>query len=404
MIVSSDKAWRAAAAGLWLALLYTGALARPAGGGAAAPRIELVAPEGTAASPAARVVVSIPARWLVFHREDERYAATARLTVSVLRDGRLLGGDVAERIVTADRYGQTRTGQRHELSLAVALPDTAPVTLAVTVGCVGTRRRWQRELAYAAGRAAAIPLRIVAARWVTPGQERMLLAPWDSVALHLRATAAAASGADTVRLELVAAPVAGGESSVVDRTAVTAAPGETLTVVLGATVRDLPFGEHELALRLDGRALAGLSRLDLFVLAVHWWDDRAWALQVGWLDGIVDQAARDSLRHLPTAERAAAWRRIWEERGPGALPTEREHLLRIVEADRRFGGFGRGALSDRGRVYIRHGEPDRIEEFEDTRTYPGRWEVWYYDRLGVAYRFHDSFGLGDYRLYDTVPY
>jgi hypothetical protein len=37
-------------------------------------------------------------------------------------------------------------------------------------------------------------------------------------------------------------------------------------------------------------------------------------------------------------------------------------------------------------------------------SYPGQWEVWYYRRDGVLYRFYDAYGLGDFRLYDTAPY
>jgi hypothetical protein len=61
-------------------------------------------------------------------------------------------------------------------------------------------------------------------------------------------------------------------------------------------------------------------------------------------------------------------------------------------------GFRDGALSDRGRIWVRHGRPDSVET-----TTPGydsniSYEVWRYPRVGRVYYFQDSDGLGRYRL------
>ena len=80
------------------------------------------------------------------------------------------------------------------------------------------------------------------------------------------------------------------------------------------------------------------------------------------------------------------------------MPTRIEHLLRIVDADARYGGFGRGALSDRGRVFIRWGEPDRVETARDARLPGASWEIWIYEDEQRRFHFHDAHGMGDFRL------
>lgn len=395
---------------LWLiaAAVAAPAVTRPGSGpgggpgGEHVPRLQAVTAAGDSSAPALRVAVSVPYRWLVFRRDGDGYAARARLIVEAVRDGRPVGGDVVEATARVDRAAAAWTSRPLDLTARVTLPDTAAVTLRLTVEGVGTRRRWRREVAVRPARLLRQALVPLAAAWRTVPPGAVLAAAGDSVVLRLVLVAAGHAPRRTL-LELAAVAAADGETLVVDRATLRPAPGETVAVVLGAAAADLPFGEHELLPRADGRPLAGVARLDLFDLAIPWDDDRAWARHVSWLEGIVDKAARDSLRRLPPAARPTAWRRVWASRPPDAHPTEREHLLRIVEADRRFGGFGRGAASDRGRVFIRLGEPDRIEDYADERSYPARWEIWYYERLGVAYRFYDAFGMGDYRLYDTVP-
>ena len=83
---------------------------------------------------------------------------------------------------------------------------------------------------------------------------------------------------------------------------------------------------------------------------------------------------------------------------------QRIHLLRIVGADRRYGRFGRGSLSDRGRVFIRYGEPDRVEQIDDASVRESRWEIWYYSQLGLRFSFLDQHGMSDFQLHETQRY
>ncbi len=55
----------------------------------------------------------------------------------------------------------------------------------------------------------------------------------------------------------------------------------------------------------------------------------------------------------------------------------------------------KGALSDRGKVYIKFGKPARIErDYSDSMVK----EYWYYEKIGKQFIFVDEKGLGNYRL------
>jgi len=139
-------------------------------------------------------------------------------------------------------------------------------------------------------------------------------------------------------------------------------------------------------------------------LGIPFADSETWRRHVGWLaHAATDQDDLDAMANLPGPERARAWREFWDGRQPGQTISESEHLSRVVEADRRFGRFGRGALSDRGRYLIRYGSPDHVDHRVMDRRMAGDWEIWYYRAKGFRVIFHDAYGLGDYREYARMP-
>ncbi len=114
---------------------------------------------------------------------------------------------------------------------------------------------------------------------------------------------------------------------------------------------------------------------------------------------IMDDDQHRELRRGNRQQREERFRRFWAERDP---TPDNEYNELMVEYFRRidyaFDNFttpqNPGYDSDQGRVYIRHGEPDRRE-----RTFPPNQparEVWFYgDRSFV---FEATTGFGDYRL------
>jgi GWxTD domain-containing protein len=177
---------------------------------------------------------------------------------------------------------------------------------------------------------------------------------------------------------------------------------------------ELAFGQVELRLALEADLIDDLEILtldpprSLVNLQVPWWDDRQWRHHLGWLEGIVDPVEVERLKQVAEPDRAQNWAGVWvavaASRGVEPVAAERDHMLRIVEADRLFGVYGRGALTDQGKVFVRYGPADRIESHGDDISQVQRWQTWFYFADRLQFTFYDPHGTGEYRLYDSTSF
>ncbi len=417
----------APAAAAALALLALGLLAPGCGGGwsgeAGAPPWEasVYARLDSAGTERAVVEVAIPYRSLVFRRGGEGYRSRLLVTVVARQDGRRTAGAVRETTLAVAGHARTRSPRRLRLEVPLPLPSTRPAELEVTASVAGTERSWRRRLEHEPGLASRLPLHLGGLEWnlePDPALGPVLSAGRDSLRLRVSlGRRPGGGGAGPLRL---LARLDQGERRAAEReTALPAAGGPTVTARLAWAARDLPFGDLRLSLALErgeGREAErfGLDRPRRLVnLNPPLADDAAWTRQLGWLRGVVP----DSLRHRlaaagddEPAARRRAWDRLWREAAAAAgdpaaaAELERRHLLRIVEADRRYGGPGRGADSDRGRIFVRHGPPDQVRRFADDLFGEGRWEVWLYAGPRLRFAFHDPHGLDDWRLRERTSY
>ncbi|RFT14804.1 MAG: hypothetical protein OP8BY_2381 [Candidatus Saccharicenans subterraneus] len=110
-------------------------------------------------------------------------------------------------------------------------------------------------------------------------------------------------------------------------------------------------------------------------------------------------------RLLPDAEsRKEFIKEFWEKRDPFPDTPKNEFkdefMARIIYADQRFKEGGKGRNTDRGRIYIFMGPPDKFEEIfthEDTSV-RGSVIYWYYYNYNLGIEFVDEKGTGQYRI------
>jgi GWxTD domain-containing protein len=364
------------------------------------------------------VRVTVPYRSLIFLRGDAGWTGGILVEVVARRGDTQVGGGVESARAYVDDPAAPGDGELVcDVPLVIRGGDR--VILDVEVTASGTSRRWRRELSFHPGPLARLPVGVVGVHWnLGAGDEPPRLAATDdslAVAVYVVPRGAPPPGpAPQVELVGTVVPRASGDRMVRRaRIATPEAPEDTSTTRVSWPANLLPFGraDVQLALVLDGDEAGAVPCAPLreFVnLRVPWQDDRAWRRQIGWLAGLVPDEERKRLGELAPPARAAAWRDLWTSMAQsvesGAVDLETEHLLRIVDADDRFGRFGRGALSDRGRAYIRYGEPDRIERASEEFGPDGLWEFWYYRSRRLRLAFLDRHGLGDYRLVETSSY
>lgn len=175
-------------------------------------------------------------------------------------------------------------------------------------------------------------------------------------------------------------------------------------VVSSLPLDDLPVGEYLVRVAVkdaQGRLLDVVARS----FDVYW---SGLAAHVRELDEAIEQlqyiAKGRELQRIREAssyrERLRRFREFWERRDP--TPSTRrnermeEYYYRVDFANRSYGPIN-GWKTDRGLVFVRFGEPDRVEQHlheDDADPY----EVWYYSQIGKRFVFVDRSGAGNFEL------
>lgn len=154
--------------------------------------------------------------------------------------------------------------------------------------------------------------------------------------------------------------------------------------------------------------------LELEVGRSHWRTDRTFEVEESGpprgaefkrmlepLGYVADPGEIDELAHAPESEQAAAWEAFWKRRDPSPGTPRNEALIeflrRIRYAEQHFQHFGPGWRSDMGRIYIKYGPPDQIENRPATVQSPPL-EIWYYSHPFHQFVFADREGFGRFAL------
>jgi GWxTD domain-containing protein len=162
----------------------------------------------------------------------------------------------------------------------------------------------------------------------------------------------------------------------------------------------LAFGQNRVRVSLPG---ADGVEVEIENRGLDLTESRSWEANLERIEIIADRDELERLREAPADERVERWRSFWDRRDPDPS-TERnealeEHHRRVAYARANLrDGFRDGALSDRGRIWLLHGPPDRIEASAPGFESNERFEVWRYRDLGLLYYFRDTDGFGTYRL------
>ncbi len=127
---------------------------------------------------------------------------------------------------------------------------------------------------------------------------------------------------------------------------------------------------------------------------------------------IMTRVEKNIFNHLPDAEsRKEFIQDFWSKRDPDPDTDQNEFkeefFARIEYANQHFKGEGPpGWKTDRGRIYIYLGPPDRFDEtFTDPQTgrpLQGSWLIWIYYRYNLGVIFIDN-GTGTYNI-NPMPY
>jgi GWxTD domain-containing protein len=135
-------------------------------------------------------------------------------------------------------------------------------------------------------------------------------------------------------------------------------------------IASLPTGNYLMVLDLldgEGDVLARSQRKFDVLWSVYSWG-RYEIEALGDLAYILTETEMETFKSLSPAERESFLKDFWAEIDPtpgtGTNEALIEYFRRVKYADQHFGGASkRGALTDRGRLYIKYGPPDDIQSY-----------------------------------------
>ena len=127
---------------------------------------------------------------------------------------------------------------------------------------------------------------------------------------------------------------------------------------------------------------------------------------VQWMKYVLTREESNQVKRLTSDGKREFLNNYWKERDLETPDAANQYFARIVEANRRYSFLKKaGWKTDRGRIFVLYGEPDRVVRGDvNASTYDN--ETWEYDKLkgGVTFVFADVKGYGDYDMvHSTMP-
>jgi GWxTD domain-containing protein len=179
---------------------------------------------------------------------------------------------------------------------------------------------------------------------------------------------------------------------------------EITKVFLQINKESMVRGENQLMLKVSSEGQSKLIRKDLqFVAGIQAFEGLPVEDMIGPLIYVTDGDDWKKLNHASDGEKDSVFKSFWDKRNPSPGSPENElfnEFYRRVDITNRNFSFTRkeGWRTDRGRVFIVFGPPNRIEHSTPMGYTQADYEVWYYDELREKFVFYDEFGFGDFRL------
>ena len=368
-----------------------------------------VIPSSISDSVTVEILWEVPYAELMFRKESRRYRAVYDFRAVLTSGGRQVAGEVWERRVRALSLEETRsnslysTGRkkvpvppgRYEIRLSVA--DRLASTTSEAEGDLDARLDPDRI-----GLSDLRFLRYTEEGFVSnPGRQIPVGDDGHFVRVTLRPRADLV-GTFLIRWRIDA--TTGGRVAESDTTVVLAGEKHSLEIPLPA--EKLHVGEHTLTVEVEGDGTGKVERRKTTLqakLTPRWFEaHREEALEV--LETIV--GSEDEIRPLETASDEEWPDRLdgfWKRRDPDPGTEENEFRtavqLRMETSATLFQEPFRkpGWRTDRGKILLRHGPPDRRTVRPGDIDAPAS-EVWEYDAPRRVFHFIDEMGSGEFWL------
>jgi GWxTD domain-containing protein len=354
------------------------------------------------------LTLSLPTRSLTFARDGDRYRAGYTVSADLRQGGSIAHHFDAKETVRVATFGET--SRTEESVIFQEYFDLAPgiYSLSVTVqDDVGSRKgEFEGEVTVPAagsrGISSSLSVHEATPRTSVDSVPNIVTSPRSTAVFGRDSTIAAYVEAyELPPGQVVNAAVRGEHGATLWSERVRLSENSSVASgVVHVPVSPLGIGAVELVIwRSDG---TDTTRTPFFVsfgeeLPVASFDDMLLYLRYyaahHWLE---------ALRDTTPADRAEAWARFLRETDPEPTTSHHEGLQayfgRIQYANQAYRDDGPGWLSDRGKVYVALGEPDRVEMSVRNMNQRGQAQFWLYQRIPLQLVFIDQTGFNRWRL------
>jgi GWxTD domain-containing protein len=373
------------------------------------PRFVLDAVALPQGADSARVEITweIPYQQLTFREEEGRYRALYDVTVVLAQGRNQVAGDVWEQRARARTFADTRGNGVAKGRRTLAVPTGkyhARVTVTDRIAHATSAAEADLDVALGPSRIGLSDLRFV--RYTkegpeaNPGREIAAGDPGHYVRLTLHPQLAH-GGTFRVRWKFLDA---GGRGTISRDTTLVLA-SEPFPLEIPVPSDRLEVGVHDLEIRLEGAGgdTEESRHATFFVrLTARWFElHREEALEV--LEILATSREIDELRDVSDAKWPARVRRFWKDRDPTPDTERNEYRDSIQERMETAAALFRepfrrpGWRTDRGRILIEFGRPDRRTVRSGSFDGPAS-ELWEYESPRRIFFFVDERGSGEFWL------
>lgn len=386
-------------------------------------------------NPFLKVTVSVPYKKLVFFKRNGRFEAGYRVVVELEdKHGNHIYGDVWEKEVVVDDF-RTSTSSRLHSSITRKIPaKPGENILLVTLDVIGTSRRLsvKREITILSGSKKGLgissPVFFAPVNGNPPPRGKIVIIniadETDEFRYELVSRATYTGLNQWVRAEYsIVAPTLSRGDTLFFYASVKDSKGKLLLYARKSIVingsgyrhiaveldsRNMPLGMYSISavVATEANRLRSNAEGTFTVVLNRALFSRYYHQLIEIVSAIANDRDVERFRNAPDslAGRLEVWEKFWRKRDPTpsteANENYTEFIERLVFVVRHFSINRPGWETDRGRIYLANGHPDRIAERQGT-TLGLYYMYWYYYSLGVVYIFEDSMGNGDYKLIAT---
>lgn len=182
----------------------------------------------------------------------------------------------------------------------------------------------------------------------------------------------------------------------------TVARTDSGTALLRPEASGLFLGAYRLDLRVQEGRREARTQAEFYVETLDAPQGEDWNILVEALALFAGEPAVEPLRRAETvAERDRVWREFWLARDPDPHTPANEVLVEFVRrlryANANFRGLSLGYKTDQGRIYMRYGAPDYVEDRPASDRSPPI-QIWEYQEERKRFVFVDRQSFGRYEL------